>query len=266
MSFLKLSFAKRKYVVNKAKILVVLAVVLLILALDLFFVLPWSFSRLNLLKFTILDLIFTPTILIVFVWGILKAWSWLEKRMDEKLDQFHKNWKNAERGFKGEDLVYAELQRILDPNSYHIFRNIVLKGKKWDMDFVIVGPKGIILLEVKNFQESKVSFTASKQFFFSNRISEWIQSRFDLRNLIGRSAFQLEKYFAENNLDGIHVRRVILYIKPDSVHIKEYGGNKNHVYIIQGIDKLSDYIAGITPDKMLDLDVCLKINDILNRL
>ena len=249
----------------KTKILVILAIVLLILALDLIFVLPWSLSRLTLLKFTILDLIFTPTILIVFVWGILKAWSQFEKRMDAKLDQFHKNWKSAERGFKGEDLVYAELQKILDPNSYHIFRNLVLKGKKWDIDFVIVGPKGVILLEVKNFQNSKDIYTANHQYIPTSTGGKQ-ENPHDLRKFVGIAAVLLEKYLVENGVDRINVRKVILYVNPESVEISEYGGNQNRVFIIQGVKKLHNYLVSSKDDPHFNSDMSAKLNSILKKL
>ncbi|MCC6643775.1 NERD domain-containing protein [Candidatus Peregrinibacteria bacterium] len=264
MSFLKLSFAKRKYIVNKAKFLVILALILIILALDLLFVLPWSLSRLFVLKFTIPNLIVTPIILIVFISGILKVWSWCEKRIDAKLNKFHQDWGNAEKGFKGEDLIYAELQKILDPNSYHIFRNLSLKGEKWDMDFVIVGPKGVILLEVKNYQNTKNSYTAKHQFYFSRKISEWIPSRIDLRDFVGNCANQLEKYLFENGVERIHVRRVILYINPDSVEMKDYGGNQNHVYIIQGLNRLQQYLDNVSDDSDMNPNLFNKLINILN--
>lgn len=265
MSYLRLSFAKRKFIVNKTKILAILVLVLLMFALDLFSFLPWSLQRLTLLKFTIIDLIFIPPILGLFIWVLLKVWGWCEKRMDAKIDEYHQAWKNAERGFKGEDLVNVELQKLLNPNEYHIFRNLVLKGRKSDMDFVIVGPKGVVLLEVKNYHDSKDSYTAKHQYYIS-KAKKSVEKDSDLREFVGWSAGQLEKYLAENDVDRVNVRRVILYVNPDSVEIKEFGGNYNRVYLIKGLNKLGDYLATCKDDIRFTSDLFTKVNSILRKI
>lgn len=53
-------------------------------------------------------------------------------------------------GIKGEDRVLNELMKL--PDSYSIFRNIHLPQTKWDIDYVVLGPKGLNVIEVKNIK------------------------------------------------------------------------------------------------------------------
>jgi hypothetical protein len=52
-------------------------------------------------------------------------------------------------GLEGESEVKKELENL--SNEYSIFQGIVLKPHKGDIDFIVVGPPGIFILEVKSF-------------------------------------------------------------------------------------------------------------------
>ena len=68
----------------------------------------------------------------------------LTKRLDKQIEQHR-------RGQEGEDRVAELMLQALDGN-WHLFRNISLPGRnKGDLDFVLVGPPGVWVLEVKNF-------------------------------------------------------------------------------------------------------------------
>jgi len=52
------------------------------------------------------------------------------------------------RGLDGEDLIAHELVKL--PNSYCVFRNIHINQRKSDIDFIVIGPKGILTVEAKS--------------------------------------------------------------------------------------------------------------------
>lgn len=53
-------------------------------------------------------------------------------------------------GIRGEERVLDELMKLSD--NYYIFRNIHLPEVKWDIDYIILGPMGVNVIEVKNIK------------------------------------------------------------------------------------------------------------------
>lgn len=92
--------------------------------------------------------------------GRLKALAgalFSDSLFEEGLDQYttHK------RGERGEEDVVRELKRLLD-SRWKLYRNITLPDSEADLDAVLVGPTGVLSLEIK-------AFTGS----FRVRGSEW---------------------------------------------------------------------------------------------
>jgi hypothetical protein len=92
--------------------------------------------------------------------GRLKALAgalFSDSLFEEGLDQYttHK------RGERGEDEVVRELKRLLD-QRWKLYRNLTLPDSQADLDAVLVGPTGVVSLEIK-------AFTGS----FRVRGSEW---------------------------------------------------------------------------------------------
>jgi Nuclease-related domain len=101
------------------------------------------------------ELVSTPTGIITLVvgLGLLLFVVWLinflpnqiMKRLDKQIEEHR-------RGQEGEDRVAELMLQALDGN-WHLFRNISLPERnKGDLDFVLVGPPGVWVLEVKNFR------------------------------------------------------------------------------------------------------------------
>lgn len=264
MSYLKLSFAKKKVVINKMKILAILGFLLMFLPFDVWWFLSRPLDFKQWATTTPLSFVFLLPILILVVWGIYKVENWIEKKIDAKIDIYVRNWKVAEKGDKGEELVYKELYKLLNSEQSIIYRNLTLPSMTSDMDIVVVGLKGVILFEVKN-KDTVDSYTATKSFYMS-RWNRLIKKYLDLRDIVKWRAVQLEKYLAEKGVDNIKVRKVILYVNPHSVEIQEYGDNKNHVYIVQGLDKLKVYLATSRADEDFTLELFSKVKSILTKL
>lgn len=261
MSYLKLSFAKKKFVINKLALLLTSCAVLFTCIFGAW----WGFSY-------VLDnrykLFLTPVgmaILIFEIWIANKISIWSVKKIDAKMDVYDHDAKIAEKGAIGEDLVHKELLTLLNSQDYQIYQNLILPNLKSDLDFVLVGPKGVILLEVKNYQDSKVIYM-SKESFYKSKNNELIKILPDLREIVNWRAGRLERYLAENGVDRINVRKVILYVNPESVEIKEYGDNYNRVFIIQGLKKLQNYLDSSKDDVRFTSDRYTKVNIILAKL
>lgn len=239
--------------------------VLIFLMIDIGWLLPTSLDPKRWSKVTILGFVLSLPILILVIWAENKVAQWIANRIDDKMNTYLDSWEVAERGDAGENLVYKELQKLLDAEQFQIYRNLVLPGVKSDLDIVVVGPEGIILFEVKNYKKTKVSYTSSAS-YYKSKDDRWVKISPDLRETVSWRAGKLEKYLAEKGVDNIKVRKVILYVNPDSVEIKEYGGNSSRVYLIQGLNMLQDFLSSSSPANNFTLELCSKVNSYLKGL
>lgn len=80
---------------------------------------------------------------------------------DNLFDEGVKDYSSFKAGERGEDEVVAELKRLLD-NRWRLFRNAIVPGSDADLDAVLVGPTGVLVLEIKAYSGS-----------FRVRGSEW---------------------------------------------------------------------------------------------
>lgn len=250
MSHIRHSFAQTKIFKNKAYIVLIGLGVLLLNVLSLKYAMPvflsyYSFASASLAN----SLFFLVTVVIA-----LKLSNNVSKQMDRKLDEFDKNWRNAELGDQGEKLVYKNLTKWLPSDRYTIYSNLTLPKLRSDLDFVIVGKKGIILVEVKNFKKTRNTYGKHK--FFNN----------DLPSTVGYRATMLSNYLEQNGINDIHVRKVIVYVNKKSVSLRHFDGLKSHVYIAQGIEGLFNYLNHSWIDKKFSQTFCSEINKVLSQL
>lgn len=70
--------------------------------------------------------------------------------IEKKIDNYDLEIAKHKQGQKGEDKVINVMREALD-GSCHVFRNLTLPDKKFDMDAVLVSPQGIYVLEIKNW-------------------------------------------------------------------------------------------------------------------
>lgn len=90
----------------------------------------------------LLEFEFLPTLLLDI--AFFSAF-FLAKRVIER--NFKKGW-SYRKGIKGEDYTARILNYL--PDSYIVYRDIKIPGRKWNIDFVVLGPTGIYSIEVKS--------------------------------------------------------------------------------------------------------------------
>ncbi len=79
-----------------------------------------------------------------FIWFVTSIPKWITDRLDKQIEEHR-------RGQDGEERVVEIVLQALDGN-WQLFRNVNLPGRnKGDLDLVLVGPPGVWVLEVKNF-------------------------------------------------------------------------------------------------------------------
>lgn len=242
MPYFSLSFAKKKYIVNATKFWSLLVVILALLVADI----VWLFIKYKTLNFHIF-LTVPPLVAIIsglIILGIVILFSRImfqvDKRLDAKMEEYLKNYEHAHKGDDGEQLVYQNLTQWLNPEHYKIYPNYTIPGVVSDFDFIVVGLAGIILIEVKNYSTQTI-FTYDKAYYRSKE-GKLIKLR-DIREVVGWRAKKLEMFLAKQGVSNTKVRKVVLFVNPNSVEVQGDWQNKYKVYVAQGIFALEKYIS-----------------------
>ncbi len=164
----------------------------------------------------------------------------------------------ARLGFEGERTIADWLKKILPQNSFRVLPNITLPGHKFDIDFIIIGPKGVIVLEVKNFTE-QVKFLNDKYYLFFGGKWLLLSSDQDPRDEADRHSYYLKKYFERNAINNVKISRAVVFLKDTDALIK----GKTGIYIANGFDSLKRFIEGVTEDSRYDASFCNRIENVL---
>lgn len=89
-------------------------------------------------------------------WLLASIPEWIIQRLDRQIEDHR-------RGQEGEEKVVETIVQALD-GTWQLFRNVSLPGRnKGDLDLALVGPSGVWLLEVKNFNGKYRNIGASWQ-------------------------------------------------------------------------------------------------------
>ncbi|MFA6105509.1 MAG: nuclease-related domain-containing protein [Patescibacteria group bacterium] len=230
------SYSKRKLVVDRTKLWIIYIFVLTTLILDVGWIIGKVKEGAKLPAISYASFIILLVALVIFVYLINLFFN----KIDKITTEIESGIENAKDGLKGENLVFDALVKIINPVEYKIFRNVVLPGKKWDIDFIILGPKGLCVIEVKNYSTRTV-FTYNDAQLRSKYgvLGHFIR---DSRWQVYGQVTELEKYLREKNILNFKIDRSLLYVNSESVELKE-SKNKYNVYVIKGISGLNKYYS-----------------------
>lgn len=265
MSYFSFSFAKRKYILNATKFWTILAVLLIVLVIDIAWLVHRSKTLNTHIWSTLSPLAFIISVVMLLAVVLVVTWIMFEidKRLDAKMEEYISNYEQAHKGDDGEGLVLKNLRQWLNTDRYKIFPNLTIPGVRSDFDFVVVGPKGVILIEVKNY-DTKTIFTYDKALFLSKE-GKLVKLRNDIREIVNWRAGKLEKYFAERGLNNIKVHKVVVFVNPDSVSIQGDWENKYKVFVAQGMPALGNYLANPYINKNFTQDYVVRICEAINK-
>ncbi len=182
-----------------------------------------------------------------------KIMNYLYKVDDKMIREIDK----AKKGKDGEDLVFNELNKILDNNEYKIIKNYKLPDKNFDIDFIVIGPKGIILLEVKNYSNDFV-FTKDKCFVSTNHQEDLklLPREKDPRFKLQEHANLFTKYLENLRYFSIKPKLGIVFIKENSINIKY---TDMGIYLINGLKSLTKFLADCYSDNRFSKEFCEEI-------
>lgn len=174
--------------------------------------------------------------------AIMKIDSWLDR-------QIYK-FKNAFKGNAGEKKTFDELIKSLG-SEYKLYRNFPVPGYKFDIDAIIVGPKGIVTFEIKNIGGKYDTFLFESSDVY--KINEYPNGDVLSRRLGPASSpveeamrhnSTLEAWLKENEFPTIKVRGAILMVSSAKIEVKY----PLPVYVIKGTERIEKYFQDAYED------------------
>ncbi len=251
----RISFAEQRILVNVAKI------VFLLVILTSVFIWCVKAAYLDVLK----GVWSNPEIIKGAIWlsiGIVSAWLFLKAR--DRLDEFTNNaffeLRGAIIGNKAEKETFIKLRELLDARWYTIYPNFKIPGEKFDCDVVIVGPKGIILIEVKDIS-GKYDFVYENTFkhdiHFGNACIDTLREyRSPSRELL-RHCARFENWLHRSGLEGLSIKKALILAGGRA----RVGRIENPpFYIVNDLVNLPGFFENAYDDHRFTPDFCLQIS------
>lgn len=191
-------------------------------------------------------------------------YNWIEGIINSFLKKTDLEISKAKKGDEGENGVYLKLIKILPAPNYTIYKNFKIKDTKFDFDFLIVGPKGLIAVEVKN---SAYNYIFTEENVVKYKISEYSRTETILfgksdprKKLINRSKY-LNYLINSDGLKNIAIRKLLVFIDSD-VEIR----GKSKIFIVKNLNELNTYFNSLNEDKRFTKDFCKLLNKKLESL
>lgn len=164
-------------------------------------------------------------------------------------------------GVKGEDKA-LELVSELGGN-YHVFSNLKIEydNRKSETDLIIIGKKGIFVVEVKNHNGTIVGCVEEKQWTqhkVGKRGGRYKAELYNPTKQVGTHVWKLSKILKEQNV-YTWVQGVVYFVNP-KVKVKVKSGN---VPVLTLDRRFVDYIENLKVKKELDDQTIRKAVSIL---
>lgn len=215
------------------------ALMTVVAILGLIFLVILFSAYLSLRDVTKIGIVFT--FLVGFLYYPLseKAVDWLDSLIGPFIEKSLKTAKRAKRGMDGEDMVSGWLEEIVGKGNF--VSNVELPGAKFDFDAIIVGERGVIVLEVKNLSDS-IRFDSEDYYQLKEGepilISPDKDPRFKLRE---RVVYDLRRYLDSNGFGAVTTHKALVicngqvtwngpaetYIIKDKEHLRKYIESRN---------------------------------------
>jgi len=246
-----MTYARKIVVKNTIKLYIVPVLALLFLGVDLGYI-----HDLPLNKFIIgVD----GTILFFLGYVSYPLFKKLANQYDVIENKIFDEINRAKQGERGEKEVFTATQFALT-GGYTLHKNFHIPGKRFDIDAVIVGPKGIIIFEIKNYT-NQLLFVGNEIFVaHGSKLSRVSVDRDPRIEAVWYSKL-LQRYLREKGFYGLRVTRAVVFLKKYAALIKK--GTKVGVFLVSGIDELDKYLNGLPADPRFTPAFCARINSLL---
>jgi hypothetical protein len=255
----KLSYSQKQILVNSIKIAVIILIFLIIVIGGLI----WSTHSLITGKQWLNPQFITGSVLLLFGFfaGVLEL-TFLEK-LESSLDRIIRSLKNGLKGHRGEQATIQKLQQVLG-DQYRVYPNFKIPGRKFDIDMLILGPKGVITLEVKNYGgEYKFSGNDTYQItrYHNGNINYcWLNERENPIKEAQRHNAILGEWLVQNGYRDIKPWGALLMVGDAKIASLE----KPAIYVITKLERLRDYIENLPDNGIFKADAYEQLISLLN--
>jgi hypothetical protein len=182
-------------------------------------------------------------------------------KIDKYLDKIAEKIKRATLGVNGENIVYEKIKIILG-DKYTIIKNFDIPGKECDADFIIIGDRGLILLEAKNYS-SKYIFNPKETYYLNRLTNRKSRSFWEPRYEAKKHAEELGNLLSKNGYEGLTIKKSLVCVSECEIESKYKDKFLYGVYIIQGVDNLKLYFDNTKIDERFTSEFCLKLKNLL---
>lgn len=188
---------------------------------------------------------------------------WINKIVDNFFKKTDLEINKGKKGNKGEEDVYLKFIKILG-NDYKIYKNYQINNTKFDFDFLIVGPKGLIAVEVKNSSYNYI-FTEEKAIKFKiskySKIETMLYGKSDPRKKLISRCNYLKHLINTNGIENVTVRKLLIFVNSEVEIV-----GKPRVFIIKNLNEINSYFNTLNNDERFTKDFCEIINKKLESL
>lgn len=256
----KLSFSQTQIVRNLLRI-----IILVVLGIVVYLGLNWSIRNIVSKKLWLdQKIIFFGLGLFIGALLITIELKFLNKLFGF-LDKSLYNLRNALKGNRGEKRVFLRLLEMLG-SSYKLYRNFKIPGKRFDIDAIIIGPKGIITFEIKNLS-GEYRFVENKVYKISRYLDgnicycELGERRSPTKEVL-RHNEALEEWLMKNDFERIKVRSAIVLV--GNLH-KTEKIEKPEIYIITSENEIKRYFDNTYEDPRFTPEFCSKLDKLFKK-
>ena len=176
---------------------------------------------------------------------------------------------NARKGDWGERKTFERLRELLG-SQYRIYRNLKIPDQKFDIDAVVLGPKGIITFEIKNLGiptdhyrfEGEDAYKISR--YKNGNECSCKMGPYGNANPIKeamRHNQALEEWLMKSGLGSIKVKGAVLMTGKAKIEdIKNPA-----VFIVNGLDQIKRFIDGAYEDPEFTEEFCAKLDKLFTK-
>ncbi len=155
---------------------------------------------------------------IVTVVVLFLAIKFLKSKTESFSSESDKYWS----GHVGENDAEKVLKKL--PNAYTVFRDVMIGEKKGNIDYVVVGPNGVFMVEVKN-HVGKIGFNGNEL----TRNGRPIPEKNLLKQAVGQ-ALAVRGYLQRETGASPYVTAILLFTNP-SVNLGLGTAPVDHVFV-----------------------------------
>ncbi|MDQ0353061.1 hypothetical protein J2R98_002922 [Alkalibacillus filiformis] len=164
-----------------------------------------------------------------------------------RLDPYHAKYEQVKDRIKREHSGYIGEKRVLYPLKKLTFPNFILhnirlqaafSNKHFQMDFILVTPNFILIIESKNMSGDVVMHEGSHQLFHHDKAYD------DPLNQVEEQKFQLVNWLAQTNYGQIPIETVVVMTSPN-VRMNIHPSHQQHIKKIIPLAKLPAYIRRV---------------------